>query len=136
MYSGKSRLKKNERINFLSSEVKFHSTEERKIERRRICFLKLKETIKDPQRNESITLEQHNLQTLVAIFRFNISTPLSLSIYLYLCAIVCANGCAFARPRRYISCPRAFRDATCTETTRLQHLLIRSQRMAGCRVEL
>lgn len=43
MYSGKSRLKKNERINFLSSEVKFHSTEERKIERRRICFLKLKE---------------------------------------------------------------------------------------------
>lgn len=78
MYSGKSRLKKNERINFLSSEVKFHSTEERKIERRRICFLKLKETIKDPQRNESITLEQHNLQTLVAIFRFNISTPLSL----------------------------------------------------------
>ena len=81
MYSGKSRLKKNERINFLSSEVKFHSTEERKIERRRICFLKLKETIEDPQfqRNESIEqLEQHNLQTLLAIFRFNISTPLSL----------------------------------------------------------
>lgn len=77
MYSGKSRLKKNERINFLSSEVKFHSTEERKIERRRICFLKLKETIEDPQRNESITLEQHNLQTLLAIFRFNIHFSLS-----------------------------------------------------------
>lgn len=77
MYSGKSRLKKNERINFLSSEVKFHSTEERKIERRRICFLKLKERRSSKKRiNYAWTAQLTNTRRDIS-FQY-ISTPLSL----------------------------------------------------------
>lgn len=72
-------IEKNERTIFLPSEVKFHSIEKREIDEG--LFFKIKGNNKKCSFNfkeaKQLCLNNTTYETLLAIFHFNISTPLS-----------------------------------------------------------